>query len=105
MSPLKIKVVINDCVNTLSITVGKPSLGPSRKLNVYLEGEVPEVKVMVGQYIAIGLVDSYGLIRCFDDEGEILVGQCLTLAGCQALALSDYLHYAELDIVSSEEDL
>lgn len=103
MSPLKANVLMNDCINTISISVGKPMAGPSRKLNVYLEGVVSGIKpTKVGQYIATGLPNYYGLFRCFDSQ-MIPVAKCLTLAGCQAVALSDYLQEAGLELIPGEE--
>lgn len=102
MSPLKAHVIINDCINTISISVGKPTYGPSRKLNVYLISELDGVKpTQIGQYVASGLVDSYGLVRCMDDE-LVPVARCLTLAGCQAAALSDFIRWSGLELVSED---
>lgn len=104
MSPLKIKVLISNCIHVVSVSVGKPTLGPSRTLNVYLQGPIPGIRpTKIGEYMATGLIDPYGLIRMCDDEA-VPVAKCMTLAACQAVALSDYLQYAGLETVD-EDDL
>ena len=99
MSPLKADVIINDCVNTVSVSVGKPSTGPSRPINIYLEA-VPGCKpTKIGQYVATALFNCYGLVRCFDTE-LVPVAKCVTLAGCQATALADYLEWTGIQLVT-----
>lgn len=103
MSPLKANVLIDNYMNTISVTVGKPKLGPSRYLNVYLQGPMPGIRpTLVSQYLATGLVDCYGVMR-YDDEGLIPIAKCATLAGCQAVALSDYIQQSGLEIVPDSE--
>lgn len=103
MSPLKANVLINDCINTISITVGKPTVGPSRKLNVYLLGQTDGIKpTKIGEYQATALINCYALVRCFGGE-LVPVGKCVTLAGCQAVALSDYIQQFGMELIPDEE--
>lgn len=105
MSPLKVKVLISDHIHVVSATVCKPTLGPSRMLNIYLQGPLPGIRpTKIGQYMAAGLVNSYGLIRMCGDEA-VPVAECATLVACQAVALSDYLQYAGLETAEEDTDL
>lgn len=102
MSPLTARVLISDCINILSISVGKPKLGPTRDLNVYLQGPMPGIRPMkVGQYKAVGSCDCYGLVRCSDAE-LVPIARCTTLSECQAVALSDYLQWSGLELAPQE---
>ena len=100
MSPLKANVLISNYVNILSVSVGKPKLGPTRDLNIYLQGPMPGIKpALVSKYKAVGLPTGYGVMRCTDAEP---VGVCCTLAECQAVALSDYIQQAGLQLMPEE---
>ena len=102
MSPLKAQVIIDECVNTISVSVSKPKLGVVRDLNVYLQGPISGVpSIKVGQYKVICMRDFYGVTRC--DTEPMQVVKCTTLKECQAVALSDYLQQADLELVESGE--
>lgn len=102
MSPLKANVIMNNATNVLSITVGRPNLLKIRKLNIYLSPGLSGIRcIKVDEYYAAKLPDCYGVIR---QHGYIttLVAKCTTLAECQAVALSDYIQRAGLELVSEE---
>ena len=103
MSPLKAKVLIHDHECVLSVSVGGPGLGTTRKLNIYLEVDAPGIKpTKVCEYVATGLSNCYGLIRC-QDSGLVPLTTCATLAGCQAVALSDYIQQSGVQLIPDEE--
>lgn len=102
MSPLKANVIMNDATNVLSITVGKPNLLKMRNLNIYLSPCLSGVRrIKVSEYYAAKLVDCYGVLRQYG-YNTTLVARCTTLAECQAVALSDYIQRAGLELVSEE---
>ena len=103
MSPLQANVVIDGFTHTLSISVGKPKLGPTRSLNVYLQGPMPGIlPIKVDEYIAVGLPNCYGVARG-DDVQLAPIATCATLSECQAVALSDYISRYNLEIVHDRE--
>ena len=103
MSPLKANVLIDDTVNTISVSVSNKSLKSIRSINVYLESTLFEtLRVLVGHYGVIPILDEYGLVRLDDDE-SIAVCKAKTLAGCQAAALADYVRRTGLELVDDHQ--
>ena len=102
MSPLKANVLINDLPHTIAVSVGKARLGLGweRILNIRIQSTTIDRKSpIIGKYKVVELYLGYGVVRCADC---VPIATCCTLAQCQAVALSDYIQQAGLELVPEE---
>lgn len=104
MSPLKANVLINGCINTISMSVGNtPENSSSRRLTVYLVNSELGVKpIKLGEYVVarvIGAAHKYHLFRWSDSQPTFL-NSYSTLLECQVVALSDFIQISGLQLVS-----
>lgn len=104
MAPLKARVLVNNSIHIISISVTNPKYGSTRHMNICLsDSEGVSKPIKLGYYLVTTLTDgSYGVTRCLD-AGITPVSRCLTLAACQAAVLADYLKWTGIELAYVKE--